>query len=230
VALWRILRKHSLIRTADEERRILFTQSERVPCRTLFSQNIFRALFASMTLDPRVRAIHVQFMTGGNTNIDLVYNHERKLIQIHQKWIDFEKSHNDASCDAFLMRDIGSTKDGLFSCDHIVDDLFELIVGALRNDLSISPMQSWTLRRAARQLVHRMPRMVRLTETATPNQLKLTWIGNESSCISKTFAKNMRYIAILHKMSTCPINGQILCNIAGKCIRNLNFLTQVLIQ
>jgi hypothetical protein len=217
-ALWRILRKHSLVRTADEERHTLFAQSERVPHRTLFSFTIGRALFASMLLDPLLCAIRFQFVTGANTNIDLVYNHEQKLIKIHEKWIDFEKSHKDVSCDALSMRENGNEESDLFSCDHIVDDLFELVVGAVRDALPLSQKQCWILRSTARQLLHRMPRMVRLSRTATPNQLKLTWTGNESSFISKTFAKHIRYVVILHNRSTCR-KGLAFVNTGGSVFR-----------
>lgn len=182
-----------------------------------FSFNIFRALCAVMLLSPVLRAFKIEFVTGANTNIDLIYNHQQKSIQIHQKWIDFEKSHENVSCDAFSMRETRNTERDLFSCDHIVEDLFELIVGAVRDALSLPPMRSLILRRTARQVVHRMPRMVRVSRTTAPNQLKVTWTGNESSSISKTYAENIRYVIILHKMSTCGSKLQTLLNINSKC-------------
>jgi hypothetical protein len=184
----------------------------------LFSLNIFRALHASMRVSPPLRTIKIEFVTGANTNIDLIYNHQQKSIQIHQKWIDFEKSHENVSCDAFSMREDRNTERDLFFCDHIVEDLFELTLAAVSGALSLPQMRSWILRRTARQLMQRMPRMVRVSRTTIPNQLKVTWTGNESSSISKTYAKNIRYVIILHKMSTCQSKRWTFLNVDGKCI------------
>jgi hypothetical protein len=216
-ALWRLLRKHSLIRTGDEERRILFTQSEKVPLRDYFSFNIFRALRACMLLSPLLEDVQLQFVTGANTSIDLIYIHHQKSIQIHQKWLNFEQSHANDTCDAYSMRPSGYRETDLFSCDHIVEDLFEMLVCSIRPTLSPRQMPIMNLRRKARELIHRMPRMVRLSKTTVSNQLKVGWMGNESSSISKTYANKIQYVIILHRMSTCSRRGGQLCHQVSMC-------------
>jgi hypothetical protein len=177
-----------------------------------------------MFLDEPLRDVDIQFMTGANTSIDLIYNHEQKAIQIHEKWIDFEKSHTQVYGDAFSMRQPRSADSDLFSCDYIVEDLFELTLAAARDALSISPIDCGIWRRDARQLVQRMPRMVRVvSQGMAPGQLKVTWTGNESASVSKVYAKDIRYFIVLHKKNTCFSKRQeAILNSTGKCTPELN--------
>jgi hypothetical protein len=117
------------------------------------------------------------------------------------------------------MRDAREVDKDLFLCDHIVEDLLEMAISAVRGYIPIPQMQSRGLRRVARQKLERMPRLVQLSSTTTPNQLKVTWIGNESSGISKVYAKDIKYIIILHKMSTCQDKRELAFYLhTSKCI------------
>jgi hypothetical protein len=96
-----------LPRTPHEERIHLFANSEMVEIdEDPFCVSIVRALKASLLLDPRLKHIKVQFVKGGETEIDLLFEKEECLLRIHENWINIQRIHEVASCEvvAFLRR------------------------------------------------------------------------------------------------------------------------------
>src|SRR5436190_1379860 len=101
-ALWKILRKFSLTRTPQEERNYLFANSETIEIKeNAFCRSIQRMLKAALLLDRRTEDIGVQFVKGGKTEIDLLFRKEGNILQVHEKWIDFHRVHEVASCEVF---------------------------------------------------------------------------------------------------------------------------------
>jgi hypothetical protein len=89
-ALWNILRNFSLARTPQEERIHLFENSKTIEINEdPFCVGVLRALSASLSLDRRMEGMKVQFVNGGDTEIDLLFREEEKLLRVHEKWIDF---------------------------------------------------------------------------------------------------------------------------------------------
>src|SRR5436305_8589685 len=125
--LWNILRRFSLIRTPDEQRIYLFRNSPlSTKIFTSFSRNIFRSLLASFAIHPRTRLIQLLPVQGGGSGIDLLFSKEEARLRIHEKWFDFDKIHETAPCQvSHLVATYGLRLEG-FSCDHIVEELFEL--------------------------------------------------------------------------------------------------------
>ena len=99
-ALWKILRKFSLARTPQEERIHLFENSETIVVNEdRFCVGVLRAFSASLSLDGRMEDIQVQLVKGGDTEIDLLFREHEKLLRIHEKWVDFQRIHEGASCE-----------------------------------------------------------------------------------------------------------------------------------
>jgi hypothetical protein len=90
-----------------------------------------------------------------------------------------------------------------FSCDHVVEDLFELALNDIRGPLKLDRSESVKLRRLARERIQQIPRLIKVFRTGRANELEVSWTGNESGIISKKCGANIRYHVTLHKMSTC---------------------------
>jgi len=211
-ALWKILRKFSLARTPQEERIRLFENSETVGINEdPFVVFILRALSAALSLDRRMEHIRVQFVKGGDTEIDLLFKEEEQLLLVHEKWLDFQRIHEGASCEMSRLARERPVEKEAFSCDHVVEDLFELAINEIRGPLNLDQSESVTLRRVARERIRQIPRLIKVLRTCRANDLEVSWSGNESVIISKKYGANILYHVILHKMSTCwPKKGELL--------------------
>ncbi|KAF2180943.1 hypothetical protein K469DRAFT_671927 [Zopfia rhizophila CBS 207.26] len=226
-ALWRLLRTYSLARTPLEETIHLFSNSTAVAItQDMFALNILRCLKASMLLNQTLKDIRFEVVTGGNTEVNILFKPEQNVILIHQKWTGFRKVHTFSNCDAFSMIRNEAPNPRAFYCDHVVEDLFELALNTIRGVLKLSQQDCMTLRRAARKLVQQMPRLVRISQNAAPMELEVSWTGNEGGLVSKTCAASINYNVILHKKSTCwPLFSDILLHLHGTYVSLMGILT-----
>jgi hypothetical protein len=215
-ALWQILRKFSLARTPQEERIHLFANSETIEINEdPFCVSILRALQASLSLDRRMEGIKVQFVKGGETEIDLLFRKEEKLLRVHETWIDFQRIHNAASCEVFRLTRERPIETEAFLCDHVVEDLFELALNDIRGPLELDQSECVLLRRVARERIRQMPRLIKVSRTGLANELEVSWTGNESGIVSKKYGGDIWYHVTLHKMSTCRLKKGELLHQAG---------------
>lgn len=150
-----------------------------------------------------MKDIKIQFVKGGETEIDLLFREEEKLLRIHEKWINFQRIHEGASCEVSRLAQEQPVEMEAFSCDHVVEDLFELALNDIRGQLKLTPSESVTLRRVARERIQQIPRLINVSRTGQANELEVSWTGNECGIISKKYGTNIRYHVTLHKVSTC---------------------------
>jgi hypothetical protein len=214
--LWKLLRKFALARTPREERTRLFAKSETVEINAdLFYVSILRALKASLLLDQKTEDINIQFVKGGETEIDLLFRKEEKLLQVHEKWVDFQRVHEAASCEVFRFMQEQPIEMQAFFCDHVVEDLFELALNDTRGSLELDQAKCVRLRRVARERIRQMPRLIKVSRTVNANELEVSWTGNESGMVSKMYGADIRYYIILHRMNTCSSKKGALLHQAG---------------
>jgi hypothetical protein len=217
-SLWKLLRSFSLARTPHEERVHLFFKSEKIEIdEGPFCVGIIRALKASLSLDPRMEDIKVQFVKGGKTEIDLLFRKEENLLRIHEKWVNFQGIHEVASCEIFRLTRGRPGEMEAFLCDHVVEDLFELALDNIRGPLDLGQAECVAIRRVARERIRQMPRLIKVSQTGLANELEVSWIGNESGIVSKTYGADIQYHVTLHKMSTCGSKRNQLLYHIGKC-------------
>jgi hypothetical protein len=153
----------------------------------------------------------VQFVKGGDTEIDLLFREKGKLLRVHEKWIDFQRIHEGTSCEMSRLARERPVEMEAFSCDHVVEDLFELTLNDIRGPLKLDHSESVILRRVARERIQQIPRLIKVFRTGRANELEVSWTGNESGIISKKYGANIRYHVTLHKRSTCwSKNGELL--------------------
>ncbi|OAG35296.1 hypothetical protein AYO21_10498 [Fonsecaea monophora] len=206
-AVWRLLSKFSLVRTPQEERTRLFMHSEPIDAdRTPFSTNVLRALLASLALHPKLRDLRFKFVQGGGTDLDLAYSKDVKRIQIHGKWLSFQKVHEHGLCEVLRLTAPGYIRGEAFFCDHVVEDLFDALLSKSGDDLGISsPSLRRRLRRRMRDQLALMPRLVSVARTDAIRELEVRWIGNEGGLVSAICNKNICYHVTLHRVSTCEV-------------------------
>jgi hypothetical protein len=214
--LWKMFRKFSLGRTPQEERVRLFTSSEPVTLPNgCFGTTIIRMLHATLQLDARLNLVAIQFVQGHDLGIDVLYKETENVLLIHERWLYFEKTHPEATCElAQLSPDkLSQMKD--FSCDHIVEDLIELIVNEIRSNGKLNHLEATNIRKLARQRIRQMPRRVRIS-TGKPCELMVSWVGNESSLVATNYASDILYNITLHKHSSCQNKWEELIDHQGK--------------
>ncbi|KAK5573048.1 hypothetical protein LTR43_001707 [Exophiala xenobiotica] len=209
--LWKLLRTCSLARTPHEERLFVFSKSPSVPIpEHSFYDQVTRALRGSLKLDGALQDIQVQFVNGGLSSIDVLFTKERNLLQIHKKWLDYAKVHETAECNFFQATGGQLSEDDIFFCDHIVHDLFELVLEETQGPLELNAQQCRKLRTMAAKRLHEMPRHVQLSATEKAGELSIKWVGNQSNSFSEKYGANIEYLVILHKMSACEVQKNTL--------------------
>lgn len=203
-ALWQPFRNFHLAQTPQEQRMHLFNQSAIVaPVNDSFCTGITRILRGTLSLDPRLKNIEIQFVEGGQTHIDLLYQAYRRVLRIHQKWIDVVQAHQHSTCEVVAFPKNSPAYEDEFLCDHVSEDLLELVVYEVRGSLKLTPADSATLRQKARSCIRSMPRRVTVKATSRADELEVCWVGNESGIVSETYGADIQYLVVLHRSSTC---------------------------
>lgn len=202
--LWKILRKFSLARTPQEERLHLFASSEPVDkIEHIFGHSILRMLKSALLLDCRLKDIKIQVVAGGESGIDLLYREDEGVLLLHEKWLDFKKTHEEVTCDLSLLAQERMVEMDEFSCDHVVEDVFELIINDIRLHGMLDPAEANAIRRVARERIRQTPRRIKVSKTLQVGELEVSWMGNESGIIADNYGVDMLYDVTLHKASSC---------------------------
>jgi len=94
--LWRILRNHGFVRTADEEEQRRFLAAEVVPVpETDFGKCVHRLLRACMNTCPQLQHMTFEFVNAGTLQLYSYYHEPEALLKLHDRWLDVESAVND---------------------------------------------------------------------------------------------------------------------------------------
>jgi hypothetical protein len=149
-------------------------------------------------------------VNGGLSSIDVLFTKERNLLQIHEKWLDYANIHEAAECNFFQAKGGQLSEDDIFFCDHVVFDLFELVLEETQGPFELNAQQCRKLRTMAAKRLHELPRHVQLSATDKAEELSIQWVGNQSNSFSERYGANIEYLVILHKMSMCEVQKNTL--------------------
>ncbi|KAI1608580.1 hypothetical protein EDD36DRAFT_469459 [Exophiala viscosa] len=221
--LWRILRKYSLARTAYEQKVFNFSTSPPISIPdTPFCATIVRALRSSLKLHQALQGYEVGFVKGGLSTVDVLVDNEEKVLQIHDKWLDFARIHEGAACDFFHAIDgqLKEEEENIFFCDHIIQDLLRLALDELSGPLGLHPSSCSGLRNTAAMKLQRLPRHIQLSAPDSGLGIVVTWAVTHSGLFSEKYGGNFTYHVILHNMSTCALKRSDLLNNIG-CPENM---------
>ena len=202
--LWRLLRKHAVVRTPKEEVLRCFRKSRVAPLpERPFGRTIHYSLKASLKLNDKTSQIDVSFVHGELTNVNLSYDEEHKVLRVQQRWADYTSIHAESPCDLSRGNIERTAASDTFLCDHVAEELVELAIDALRDPLSLDQAEYWTLRRHSRENIHQMPRKVQLSPTDCAGQLRVSWLANDGGAIPKELDADASYTVILHRTNGC---------------------------
>ncbi|CZR65094.1 uncharacterized protein PAC_14994 [Phialocephala subalpina] len=129
--LWDPLRRFRLVRTPQEQQcYLLHNAPVAEDNKTTYSRGVQRALRASLALDARAKDLEIIFKRGDRTDLDLLLIDG--ALEINDKWLDFGLSHDINQCWVALQFSHDNSTPDHFCCDHIVTELFSLIVNELK--------------------------------------------------------------------------------------------------
>lgn len=209
-ALWRLIRNceddegYQLMESPLEERHYLFQISPKIQLpNDVFCRTIAHALKCSFASDPKLMNIGFEVVEGANTTIGLSYNHNKRLVLLHQDWFSFKRTHQASSCEYFLVSGDSTAKLDGFFCDHVVQDILELAFKELRVPLALKSREVKFLSRNAIQCLRQMPRQVRTVSRDAAGTLEVRWASNENAVLMRKYGSNVHYSVTLHKSSSC---------------------------
>lgn len=185
-------------------------------------------LKSALQLDARLESIQVHIVKGGGTGIDILFEEDKGCLLIHEKWLDFTKAHENTSCEIALLARDRPLHDVPFSCDHIVEDLFELVMNDVRRALKFSHAEASTIRGFVRERIPQMPRGIKVIAPNEAGVLEVTWKGNESGVIAENYGREIEYHVTLHKMSSCATKKSDLIQLYGKWF--LHYFSLILLK
>lgn len=202
--LWRILRKHNLILTPDEElqRRLEEFEVIQIPG-TRFAQEFDRALRALLVATSITRNVSVLYVRAGDEETDIAFAKNKKTLYIHERWLYTQRAHLDSDCPVRMSPQIESDS---FFCEHIVHEIYHRAVAL------INPSVEWTIYgeskpnkslylspQMVQQKLHDMPRHVRVVENED-TAIQVLWEDGHSHAFSRLYGSSVEYIAILHSV------------------------------
>ena len=166
-----------------------------------FGENVLRFLKASLSLDSKLRKITIQVVEGGEMGIDLLFDKESYLLRLHERWLDFSKIHMTSTCE---LAKLGwyNLPSAPFFCDHVVEDLLELVIQEVRPALDIEYQRSMDFRTKAREYIRQTPRGIQVSNKLA-RELEVRWTSDQNSLIIETYGGNIMYTVTLHSMSSC---------------------------
>lgn len=204
--LWEILTKFGFTRTAHEEQNHLFRNSSASdePL-TLFSTSIQRGLRACLALNDKTQQVQVEYVSGAETDVDMLFDKEKKLLKVHEKWLNFTRVHETTPCRAITLHDI-QLLDSVFLCDHVIEELCDLAVHEIVESFSFKQSDAlWfikSMRLEVREQLQQMPCEISIQPTDEPRELVVSWTDNESERVGKVL-NNGAYSVTLHRERTC---------------------------
>lgn len=173
---------------------------------TLYSLGVRRALSAALAVDNRTRELSLTFRSGYTAGLDLLIDGSNLLI--HERCLDFYGSHDTNPCRLASMASTHEVKIETFSCDHIVMDLYELILDELTkepgsNSGEAMPSRSSLYLQVSESMME-MPRKVEIAQGPKTGEIEVSWVDFASDIASRLHGLNIKGRVILHRERTCP--------------------------
>lgn len=204
--LWKILRKYSLVRTPEEERvRVFRNSSVSEEQETVFSKSIQHGLKASLALSQKTEMVRVEYVSGAETDIDMLFDKEQQLLKVHEKWLNFVRIHETAPCRISMASNLRLSQ-SIFCCDHVIEELYELAVQEILETSTSNHAEAMkfarSMRLKVREKLQQMPRMISI-KTDGPRKLVVSWTNGENDLIREALGNIGTYYVILHRDQTC---------------------------
>jgi hypothetical protein len=205
--LWSVLRRHKLLRTPEEQRRRLLPNSSFR--HTAYSNGLTRILKAVLALDPRTKDLHISFRKSESAVLDCSLDGSHLLID--ENWLDFDASHvhGFSGCRLFTDTPVKRRNIELFSCGHIVIDLYILILAKLcragdskaEHEIPTDPKNN--IYRKINEKILYMPQKVECSPGSNAGELLVSWEAFEADKNLELHNTSAPGGVVLHRESTC---------------------------
>lgn len=205
-SIWDPLYKHGFAKTPEEYRKCLLRNLQVTTIEdTPHSLGLKRAFSAALALDASTEDLQVIFKSVADADLDLVV--EGAEIMIHEKWLDFQASHEKASCWLSDYASVISIDIGTFSCEHIVTYLYDSLLAELfdasKSGRGTSTDRKNALRLTVSQALRHMPKMVQTSHHDQAGNIEVCWCDTEGHVASKQYGLSLNYLVTLHRESSC---------------------------
>lgn len=204
--LWDPLRRFRLVRTPQEQQYYLLHNAPLAEDKkSTYSAGMQRALRAALALDVRTKGLEIIFKCGDRTDLDLLLMDAN--LEINDKWLDFGLSHAHNQCWFALQLPREHSTADHFSCDHIVTDLFDLVLDELNrhpqsSEREVIESNSSLYLKVCENLRH-MPIMVEANATTEVGEIEVSWADLDRDVASRVYGMDPKCRVVLHRDSTC---------------------------
>jgi hypothetical protein len=173
---------------------------------------------AALALDPRTKDFKLVFKSGDKVELDLLL--DGNTLQINEKWLDFQASHETTPC---RLSRLAATKESVldyFSCDHIVADLYKLVLEELERNNRFKASKELESKSSLIQRVgenlRQMPLMVKSKLGDEAGEIEVSWMDLEGDLLSRIYQLDPKCRVTMHRERTCSAKRSVLlCQ--GKC-------------
>ena len=210
--LWNLLRRHSLIRTVDEERNCHPKDPDDILPKTTFSKTIQRVLEAGLMLGEDAKEIKILFVNIKDRDIDLQCGTEQNVLEVSNKWLCFDTIHKQEPCAVTSTMDPDNLGSNSFICDHIAESLLEIVLYKLGFG---NLVRGW--RRRFVEKLRQMPREITAEQGPNAKEIVITWKDGATHLFSTVCGKNIQYHVTLHE-AKCWNKSVHLLHESGKLI------------
>lgn len=163
------------------------------------------SLKASLALNHRTEQVQVEYVSGAETDIDMLFDKERQLLKVHGKWLNFARIHETAPCRISTASNTRLSQ-SVFCCDHVIEELYELavqdIVETLTSNHTDAMKFARSMRLKVREKLQQMPRMISMKKDG-PRRLVVSWTNGENDLIREALGNIGTYYVTLHQDQTC---------------------------
>ncbi|KAF7900046.1 hypothetical protein EAF00_004382 [Botryotinia globosa] len=185
--LWKQLTKYKLPQTPLEYRKNIMCNSQTVSILdTPYCASLMRTLRAALALDPQTQPLFLVFKKAGTSRLDSYPDIDNSKLLLHEKRMDFEKSHGENSTDCILsqMRNSGDVDPiEILSYDHVVIEICNQVLQELDSiragkdhmgDLSVNSLKS-----QVSECLKNMLRGIRASPGPQKGEVCVSWEDNE---------------------------------------------------
>ena len=223
--LWELLyTKHSLCRSAKEEREFLFRHAELVQTSldALFECTILRLLTAILCMDHATEDKSFEIVDGGTLDLRTLYDDKSKRWKIEKKLLDRSMSHRThfGCYGSNEHEESAPSNAAFFWCNHAVLKIYERMLKdltaedfALVDESEAEDHRDGLLSKASMHL-RRIPQGVTAEATNNPREIKVKWTSLEGMMLRERSQSS--FVVVLHEGGTCTM-GQAPMHHSSKC-------------
>lgn len=220
--LWRILKTHNIVQTADEYRHQILANAEpSIREDTAYALEFKRLIGMALNLHHRTASMSPTFRNSGGSGVDFL--RQNHTILFNDRLLDFTETHEYSPC--YLSNSNLQGREH-YPCDHIIRNLARDILEDSEKDHSTGNMLSSQKNRTIfysklDEALAQMPREIQLEKGDDYGQLTVQWTDQASEWHYRRYGEELLECKVtLHRESTCASKKEStsLCSKSFPCL------------